>query len=53
MPENKTLLVINAIINKGNMAEVQTYIGNMMPKKVAIKMGADMMGKAMDSDLLK
>jgi len=30
MNENKTLLVINAIIDKENMAVVQTYIGNMM-----------------------
>jgi uncharacterized protein (DUF1330 family) len=31
MSENKTFLVINAIINKENMADVQTYIESIMP----------------------
>ncbi len=31
MTESKTALVINAIINKENMAEVQSYLGKIMP----------------------
>jgi uncharacterized protein (DUF1330 family) len=29
--ENKVKLIINAIPNKENMQEVQSYLGNMMP----------------------
>ena len=31
MPDKKALLVINAIVNKENMAEVQSYLGQIMP----------------------
>lgn len=31
MKDSKTLLVINAIVNKENMAEVQSYLGKIMP----------------------
>ena len=31
MLKSKTSLVINAIINKENMAEVQSYLGKIMP----------------------
>jgi uncharacterized protein (DUF1330 family) len=31
MTEDKAILVINAIINKENMAEVQSYLGRIMP----------------------
>jgi uncharacterized protein (DUF1330 family) len=31
MTEKKTTLVINAIINKENMADLQTYLGGIMP----------------------
>ena len=30
MDENKTVLVISAIVNKENAAELQTYLGNVM-----------------------
>lgn len=43
MTENKPLLVINAIINKVNMAEVQSYIGNMMP--IFVKNGGTPVGR--------
>lgn len=31
MTDNKAFLIINAIVNKENMAEVQAYLGNVMP----------------------
>jgi len=31
MSEMKTILVLNAIINKENMAELPTYLGGVMP----------------------
>ena len=30
MSENKTFLVLNAIVNKENMAELQDYLGSVM-----------------------
>ena len=29
--EEKTILIINAIVNKENMAEVKSYLGKIMP----------------------
>ena len=31
MPNTKTFLVINAIVNKENMADVKTYLESIMP----------------------
>ena len=31
MTENKTILIINAITNKENMADVKTYLESIMP----------------------
>jgi hypothetical protein len=31
MSETKAVLLINAIVNKENMADVQTYLGSIMP----------------------
>jgi uncharacterized protein (DUF1330 family) len=31
MTEDKAILVINAIVNKENMADVKTYLGSIMP----------------------
>lgn len=31
MTDNKALLVINAIVNKENIAEMPTYLGSVMP----------------------
>jgi uncharacterized protein (DUF1330 family) len=50
MEERKTTLVINAIINKENAAELQTYLGNIMP--VFIKNGAVPIGRYKATDRL-
>jgi uncharacterized protein (DUF1330 family) len=43
MSEMKTILVLNAIINKENMAELPTYLGGVMP--IFAKHGGKLIGK--------
>jgi uncharacterized protein (DUF1330 family) len=43
MEDNRTFLVINAIVDKQNMAELQEYLGNVM--QIFVKNGGKPVGR--------